>query len=136
MTDAATLIPATVKRDSRSTITVTWPAMAGTSTGQAVDLSDYPDRNIHVFGTFGSATITLYGSDDPRVDTDRIAGTLFGSKTGSWVILTDTGLTNIAISSSDGLKPVLENSKWVSPVASGGTGTALTVVIQAQRKRI
>lgn len=127
----------TVKRPSRSTIEVTWTLLDADDSGAAIDLSEYPDQNVQVIGTYNGATMTLYGTDDPLADTDRIAGTLFGSKTATWGILKDTLGANIAIASGNQAAQILANTKFVLPVITGGGGsTALTVLLKGHRNRI
>ncbi len=136
MADAANLITPKVRRISGDKIEYTWTGMGGASTGAAVDLSRYISRSIQVFGTYGSATITLYGSHDPLVRVDLAAGTLYGSATAAWGEETDPLGNNIAISSGTLIKEILAFSEFVTPVASGGTGTNLTVIIVGSRNKI
>jgi hypothetical protein len=43
--------------------TASW-ALGNADTGIAIDMTDYADRSVQVEGTFGSATITIEGSND------------------------------------------------------------------------
>ena len=122
---------------SRDVVEVVWSGLDGDDSGQAVDLSEFPDKTIQVTGTFDSATTTLYWSNDTtKVKTDRAAGTLFGSKTAEWVIAQDSLGNNIAKSAAGG-DQILEAGHWFAPVNSGGGGsTNLAVKITARRNKI
>lgn len=70
------------------------------------------DKSVQVEGTFGGATVLLQGSND---------GT-------NWRTLTDAA--NAALSfSSAGLKAVTEHTRYIRPLSSGGTGSAITVTV-------
>ena len=123
----------TIAEDGRFVRVVTWTGLDGDDSGQLIELPRFSDKTVHVFGTFGSATVTLYGSNDPRAITDRNAGTLFGSKTASWVALTDTLGNNLAPTSA-ALKTILEDPLYILPVVTGGDGTTSLSVIIACKK--
>jgi hypothetical protein len=122
---------------SKDVVEVKWSGLDGDDSGKAVDLSQFPDKTIHVLGTFDSATTTLYWSNDTTaVKVDRAAGTLFGSKTASWIIAQDSLGNNIAKAAAGG-DQILEAGHWFLPVNSGGGGnTSITVVITARRNKI
>lgn len=110
-------------------------ALGNADSGLGFDLAAYPDKTVQVIGTYGSATVTLYGSNDPRVLVDNAAGTAWGAVTAAWGILTDTLGNNLAISSANVPKQILEVPRFITSVSAGGTGTALTVLINATRAR-
>jgi hypothetical protein len=121
--------------NDRDSAIVTWSGLDGDDSGKAVDLSRWPDKTAQVLGTFGGATLTLYGSNDPAVLTDRAAGTLFGSKTAVWVIAQDSLGNNFAKAAAGG-DVLLENYKYWLPVVTGGDGTtSLKCIINAARSR-
>ncbi len=122
---------------SKDVVEVRWSGLDGDDSGQAVDLSEYPDKTVHVTGTFDSGTATLYWSNDTaKVKTDRAAGTLFGSKTASWIIAQDSLGNNIAKAAAGG-DQILEAGHWFLPVNSGGGGScSLEVTITARRNKI
>lgn len=119
---------------SRFCKTITWSGLLGTDSGQMIDLEAYPDKTIHVFGTFGGGTVTFYGSNDPKALTDRVNGTLFGSKTADYEVLTDT-LNNTLVFTTAGLKQILEDPLYILPVVTGGTGSNLTIIVKSTRGR-
>jgi len=121
---------------NKSMVTCTWSALDGDDSGMAMDLSQFPDKTVQVFGTFDGGTMTLYGSNDPLVLVDRAAGTLFGSKTASWVIAQDSLGNNIAKTAAGG-DAQIENYQYYLPVVTGGGATtSLKVIIAASRGRI
>ena len=118
---------------NKESILCTWASLDGDDSGQAMDLSGYPDKTVQVMGTFDSGTMTLYGSNDPAVLTDRAAGTLFGSKTAEWIVSQDTLGNNIAKTAAGG-DVVLDDYRFYCPVITGGGGsTNLKVIIKATR---
>lgn len=107
---------------NQKTRSVTWTGLLTTDSGQAVDMSNFSDKTIHFYGTWGGATATLYGSNDPRVAVDRAAGVLFGSKTASWIKCKDN-LDNDIAKLADGGDVVIEDYLYNCIVISGGDGT-------------
>ena len=67
-----------------------------------------PDKTVEVKGTFASATITLVGSNDP-------------TPTGTYETLNDASSTPLTFT-ADGIQQVLENPRFIKPIASGATG--------------
>lgn len=94
-------------------IVVTWAAMAGTDDGSPFRVPSSADLTFQVTGTFGGATCTLQGSND---------GT-------NWNTLTaksgTTGMAHTSAASS----ACNENPLFVRPLISGGSGSALAVVL-------
>jgi hypothetical protein len=99
-----------IGRGDGSCILVQWSGVTEADTCVAVEIPDKADKSVQVAGTFGSATAILEGSND---------GTNF------------SGLRSpdsVAISlTATGLKQVLENTRYVRPSMSGGTGQSLTI---------
>ena len=119
---------------NQKTRVVTWTGLLGTDSGAAVELSNFSDKTIHIFGTWDGATCTLYGSNDPRALVDKNAGTLYGSKTASWIACKDNLDNNIAKSTSDGGYIVIEDYLYnLVVVTGGGANTALTAIISAKK---
>ncbi len=108
------------KKPLTGTDTVTWAAMAASVNGQAWECSNYPDKTVQCFGTFGG-TVTMQGSNDPRVITDAANAV--------WFSLTDKYGNAITFTAA-GAKLITENPRFIRP--SNGSGiTATTVIIQA-----
>lgn len=95
--------------------TVTW-ALGGGTTGFVADLAGYPDKTIVVGGTFGGATVTVTGSNDgvTFVPLNNLAGSAISFTTA-------------------GVDVIREATRFVRVTSAGGTGSAITAVIQASR---
>jgi len=107
-------ITATVARDpfsaSMDVWIATWTAMGNADTGTSVAMAGASDRSIQIEGTFGSATVVVQGSND---------GT-------NWETLHDplgVGISKTAAC----LVQILELTRYIRVVTSGGTGTNLNV---------
>jgi hypothetical protein len=127
----------THKQISRDVVEVKWTGLDGDDVGEAVDLSQYPDKSVQVSGVFDSGIATLYWSNDSdAVKADRAAGTASGSYTAAWVIAQDSLGNNIAKSAAGG-DQILEAGHWFQPrVASGAGSCLLNVTITARRNKI
>jgi hypothetical protein len=99
---------------------VTWASMAASVNGEPFEYSKFTNKTLQVFGTFGG-TVTIQGSNDPRVLTDP------GNAV--WATLTADG-TNALTFTAVGMKKIHENPRFIRP--SNGSGiTATTVIINA-----
>lgn len=97
-----------------STALATW-ALGNADNGIQVEFPDYADRSIQVEGTFGGATVTIQGSND---------GT-------NWQTLRDPQGVALTVTSA-ALKQVLETTRYIRAISSGGTGTAVSVTLFAR----
>lgn len=113
---------------------VIWTGLDADDSGADALLAKFADKTVQVKGTFGGATVTIYGSEDKtEVEADLAAGTLFGSKTATYAILTDTTETNLAVTAAT-KAAILQNPLYIRPVVTGGDGTtSITVTITAKR---
>lgn len=73
----------------------------------------HSDKSIQVLGTFGGATVALHGSNDAGV---------------TYAPLNTPASAAIGINAA-GIKAVLENTEFIKPVATGGTGQSLTIAM-------
>lgn len=112
---------------------LTWTGLDGDDSGKAMNLSGYADKTIHIYGTFDSATVTVYCSNDPLVLVDRAAGTLFSAKTASWVACVDAQGGALAKTAA-GIETIMENPLYILPVITGGGGSASLKVVIAAKK--
>lgn len=119
---------------NKQTVKCVWSGLDGDDSGMAVDLSGFPDKTVQIIGTIGTGppTITLWGSNDPRVIVDRAAGTLFGAKTADWVKAQDS-LGNDFAKTTLGGDVIVDQYQWYAPVVTGGTGVTVDVIIVATR---
>lgn len=90
-----------------------WLAMGNADTGSSVAMAGARDRSIQVQGTFGSATVTIQGSND-------------GS---NWQTLTDPQGNALTWTSANRLEQILELTRYIRPTTSGGTGTIIDVTL-------
>jgi len=97
----------------------TWTLTTADDTGDAVVIPSDADKSIHVFGTFGSGTVTLQGSNEIGTPTDW--GTLHAPDGG-----------NLAFTAG-GLEGVSENCLQYRPVLSGSTAATVTVILMTRR---
>ncbi len=109
---------------TRGLKTTTWAAILAADTCAPVEIPHWMDRTVHVFGTFGSATVLIQGSNDPRV--------LSAPGSADWQTIRDPGGNNLSFNAA-GLKAILELPRFIRPSTSGGDGTSsVTVVINSR----
>jgi hypothetical protein len=78
----------------------------GALAGAARFAGQHSDKSVQIGGTFGGATVTLKGSNDGA----------------AWHTLTDP-LGNALSFTAAGLKMVVEATRYIKPVVTGGDGT-------------
>lgn len=110
----------TVGRKDGSCYLVTWTPVTEADTCVPADFPDLADKSIHVAGTFGGASVALFGANNDFAT----AG----------AALRDPSSTVIAIT-AETVKQVLENPKQIKPVATGGTGQSLSIYILAKQSQ-
>lgn len=99
---------------------ITWVLTTAAPDGQAADLSAFPDKTVHMTGTFGGGTLTMQGSNDP------LGRTTPGSV--DWQSLRDPQGVAIAKLASY-LGAILENPRFVRPSLSGSAAATVTVIL-------
>lgn len=102
---------------SRQLIKVTWSSVTEADTCAPVECGDFADRSVQFSGTFGAATVTFQGSNDDI----------------TYTILTDPQGNNISKTAA-GLEAVTECTAYAKPVATGGTGQSLKIVMVGRRQ--
>jgi hypothetical protein len=119
MADAAST-PAAVPTDIGSRHCLfTWANIAGTATCAAVEIPWYADRTIQVVAaSYGSATLVIQGSLDNT----------------NWVTLADPQGNALSFTSGAKMEVILENTRYIRPLTTGGTNTDLTIILYALRK--
>lgn len=93
----------------------TWALTTANADGAPLDLTAFPDKTVHIFGTFGSGTLTMQGSND-------------GS---DWQSVRDPQGNAIAKTASY-LGAILENPRYLRPNLTGSTGATVTVILVAR----
>lgn len=98
---------------------ISWsPITAANAVGEAVELSAWQDRTVHLFGTWDTATIVIQGSNEATPT--------------NWVTLRDPAGNNLSFT-ADGMKAILELPRWIRPSGSGGGGSSsVSVIINAR----
>lgn len=101
---------------------MTWAGLNTTDTdGQPLQFAGHADKTVHVFGTFGGASVSFQASNDPRVLTDP--------GNAAWFTMDDINGLPMTYSSNGGDMLVL-NPRFTRPVLTGGNGTTdITVII-------
>lgn len=96
------------------TLIVRWAGMANGDDGEAINFSQYTDKSVQVFGTFGAGgSVCIEGSND-------------GS---NWAVLTDPQGNDLNITAAK-IEMVTEATQFVRPRVTAGDGTtSLTVVL-------
>lgn len=98
----------------KASVLATW-VLANNESGQILNAIGFNDKSIHVYGTFGGATVTMKGgnvNDATKFET-----------------LKDFDGTNLTFTAA-GINSTRDNVGFMQPVISGGDGTtALTIVI-------
>lgn len=103
----ATIKPTITPTQTNKACVAAWAALANGDYGAAVDQSQYTDKGIQVFGTFGAGgALQLQGSND---------GT-------NWAPLSDPQ-GNVLTITAAGIKFVAEATRYIRPAVTGGDGT-------------
>lgn len=95
---------------------IVWTPVTENDTCVAVQMAQYADKSIQALGTFGGATVALHGSNDNNV---------------TYAALNTPASAAIGMTVA-GIKAVLENTEYVKPVITGGTGQSLTIAMVAR----
>lgn len=98
------------------TVVFLWETMGDADTGTSVTFNQFGDRSVQVIGTFGSATVTIQGSNDGA----------------TWETLTDYQGNAVTFTAA-GLTPIAEVTRYIRAITSGGTGTDVDVYVFARR---
>lgn len=103
-------------------LAVRWTPLANGDDGQWLDLHDFPDVSVQVFGTFGvGGNLRIEGSNE-LVPTNAAT-------------LNDPQANALDFTAAK-IEQVLENVRWIRPRVTAGDGTtALSVCIWAGRRR-
>lgn len=108
---------------------ISWTLVNG-EYGRPIEISSFPDKTVHIYGTFGSGgSVTIYGSNNP-VDA---VGEGVDPASGTWVALVDPQ-GNAITKTAAAIEQVLENPKYITAKVTAGDGTtSLTISINASR---
>ena len=96
-----------------------WPSMGDADTGTSIEMVEANDKSVQFAGTFSTATVVLQGSND-------------GS---NWVTLTDPQ-GNAISKTAAAIEQVLEHTRYIRPVTSGGGGASITVTVFMKGQKV
>jgi len=123
-------------KNSKTVLRVKWPKTGQTFTtgdkGTAINLSEYNDTYICVFGTPGGGATTMRGTGDPRGNpTDE------NHNSTAWAVQKDSDHNEISydsyttsIAKDDQL---LNNPDWLSPEHLGGAAADVIIILTAKK---
>lgn len=118
-------IQPTIDSQKTNFIQVQWD-LGNADYGTPFTMPEYSDKTVHIAGTFGSATVVLYGSN---LDSDL---ELEPTVSGSWIALKDVNDANVSATSNAGFT-IVNNYTHITARSSGGTGTAVTVTVNGKK---
>ena len=97
---------------------IQWTLTTADPTGDPYILSArFPDKTVHMFGTFGGSTVVMRGSNE-----------IVAAPT-SWLTLHDPTVAGLISLAEDGIKQILENPYQISPALTGGAGATVRVIL-------
>lgn len=101
-----------------SSMVVNWSIATGGDTGvrSPVEFANYPDKTVHVTGTFGSVTLRGSNLANPSDATSS-----------DWFDLTDPQGNVLTFTAADGAV-ISENPRWISPITTGGSAYQINIV--------
>jgi len=107
--------------NDKSVMRIVWADLAQNDDGAKVKMSEYADRSVQVFGTFGAGgTVRIEGSND--------GGT-------TWAVLSDPQGNALDVTTAK-IEAVTEIVQMLRPRVTAGDGTtSLTVALIARRAR-
>jgi hypothetical protein len=105
-----------VKGDGLDDTVVSWTGLATGDDGQPVQMPAHPNRSVQVNGTFAGASVTIQGSNDGL----------------NYFTLNDPQGNPLVFVAAK-IEQLLETTRYVRPIVTGGAGLALIVSLQCAR---
>jgi predicted amidohydrolase len=104
-------------------VVASWtPLTNADADGQAFEMPGWADKSVHVFGSFGGATIAIQGSNE-------VVPTNWSTlREASGAPATD----QLSFTALD-IKQVLEVTRWIRPLLTGGAASSVTVLLLIRR---
>jgi hypothetical protein len=118
------IIALTYENGVNKTRYFSWVGLGQGDSGQPAECPSYMDKTLQVFGTFG-ATLTIQGSNDPRVASDP--------NNAVWFTLVDPHERDVTATSAKA-EVLLENPRFIRPLVTGGDGSTDITAIMCARK--
>lgn len=101
-------------------VQVTWTGLQSGDWGSWEDTASYPDKTVHVYGTFGTTSVRVEGANETTTGAEAVL------KDGNGQLLSGLVSSTVAV--------MRDNPRYIRPFLVGGAGASITVVI-AGRKR-
>jgi hypothetical protein len=108
--------PANTVANESGVVSVSWRAVPEGDTFAVAETGNLWERSVQIGGTFGGATVVLQGSNDGV----------------TYATLNDLQDSPISFTSA-GLAAIQENTRYVKPLATGGTGSLIDVTLVGKR---
>jgi hypothetical protein len=109
-------IKATVTYPRKKVARVTWSGLASSDTGSWEFIPGYPDKTVHIYGTFGTSTVSIEGSNE----TVPANGAVLDDGDGQ--ALSGINAAKVAV--------LQQGAANIRPVISAGTGATVTVIME------
>lgn len=100
------------------TFLAVWESLGNADTGTSIEMVQGSDKSVQVVGTFGGATVSLQGSNDGV----------------NYITLTDPQGNALAFTTQS-LEAVVEHTRYVRVITTGGTGTSVSVYLFLKGQR-
>lgn len=112
-------IKGTVTYPVRGQIQITWSGLQSGDWGSWEGAPSYPDKTVHVFGTFGTSSVRIEGANS--------------AVTGSEAVLKDGNGTPLSGLVAASVAVLRDNPTVIRPMLVGGSGANITVVLVGRR---
>lgn len=103
---------------SRGQMEITWANLQNGDWGSWEGSDSYPDKTVHVYGTFGTGAVQIEGIN-------ALGGTPVTLKDGNGAALSSITASALAV--------IRDNPKFVRPFVVGGSGANVTIVITGRK---
>jgi hypothetical protein len=103
-------------------VVASWtPLTTANADGQPFEMPGWADRSVHLFGTPGATPgISIQGSNEATPT--------------NWKVLSDPSAADLAFTTSPQLEQILQVTRWIRPLVTGGDGaTSWTVLVLVRR---
>lgn len=100
-------------------VQVTWSNLQSGDWGSWEETGRYPDKTIHVYGTFGSTTVRIEGANATATGSEAVL------KDGNGQLLSGLNTSSVAV--------LRDNPTYIRPFLVGGVGATLTVILVGRR---
>jgi hypothetical protein len=108
----------------RGVMRVVWSNLGGADSdvGDWQEIPAYGDKTIHVYGTFGTSTVDIEGSNEDGTPANAVD-------------IEDGGGTALTALAANTVVAVRDNPRKIRPVVNGGNGTGITIILECSTTR-